>query len=118
MLAPLLFLAIHAAQPYEDASKGSALYAECKAYAALKDHTKKIDTQTASDAAMCAGYIEGYVQAGNIVLNAFCMPEDWDTQMKVQVYLVYMDVHPKLLDMPRNMGLYYSLKQAAPCSAH
>ncbi len=117
MLTPLLLLAMHPALPSSDSLRGSVLYSQCKTYIALIDHTKTIDVRAASDAAMCAGYIEGYVRAGNIVLDGFCIPEDWDTRTKVQAYLVYMDANPKMLEMPRNLGLYYSLKLASPCEA-
>jgi hypothetical protein len=106
MLAPLLALAMQ----ISDASKGSALYSECKAYISYIDKTGPSSNDF--EGALCIGYISGFSDSANG--DHFCASEATMGTI-VRVYIAYMDKNPKLFDAPKAVGLDSAMREAYPC---
>jgi len=99
-----------------DASKGEALYHDCKA--AVKFMDGITDDTTAFGAAVCESYIEGFTDSGILsgaAATAYCFDANTSNAVVVRVYVQYMESHPKLMDLPKFMGLAQALHANYPC---
>jgi hypothetical protein len=106
MLIPLLALAMLA-----PSDTGSILYADCKAFVAVLDD---VANQNHTSAAMCAGYIEGWLDAANG--RGFCA-QNATVGTIARVYIAYMDKNPKMFDEREGTGFISALQETYPCPA-
>jgi Rap1a immunity proteins len=111
MLALLLALAMQATP---DLANGAALYSQCKAYVALVDKTRSIDSDAMLDAGTCLGYISGFTDVVATGSSTVCL-KPVTTATLVRVYIAYMDKNPKLFDESRKVTLALALTDAYPC---
>jgi hypothetical protein len=60
--------------------------------------------------------MEGFIAAMNLTQAKICVTGATKSTV-VRVYLAYMDKHPKLFDVPKQIGLGLALRESYPCRA-
>jgi hypothetical protein len=103
-------------QTTPDPAKGAVLYSECKAYIALVDKTRSIDSDAMLDAGTCLGYISGFTDVVALGSSTVCLKPVTAATL-IRVYIAYMDKNPKLFEEPRNLTVALALTDAYPCPA-
>lgn len=115
MIAPLLALtfALHAPAATD---RASTLYSQCRAYTALVDNARPMNSDAMLDAGTCVGYIDGFTDVVAAGSTTVCLQPTTIATL-ARVYIAYMDAHPKAFDVRRGVSLALALTDAYPCPA-
>jgi len=115
MIVPIFALAMFAqsSDAIPPNQRGSALYHNCKADVRMMDSPTGGENADMEPAEMCLEYMAGFLDAiqidGSVCVNGA------SRGTVVRVYVAYMDNHPKLFDVERDLGLFAALLEAYPC---
>jgi hypothetical protein len=117
MLTPLLLLALTLKVPalIPETQRGTWLYQACQGAQRFLDNP--YDAKTSADQGSnfdnCTAYLAGYLEGPTAET---CPTAESTMGTYVRVYVLFMQKHPKLLDMWRSVGLQEAMRDAYPCS--
>jgi len=112
LIVPLLYFAVFAAQPQSTMQTGTGLFMACQAL--IKSDSQANRGTDDVQVGVCLGYLDGYTAGLAEGSKVVCASQATFGTM-ARVYVAYMEAHPKLLDAPKNIGLFLALQDAYPC---
>jgi hypothetical protein len=110
MLVPLLLLSMQLKPPVT----GSDLYSACQAVVRFTDNQQPSSESEFAKATECLSYVEGFTDGLGYAVKPICIGDATMGTM-VRVYVLYMQNHPKLMDAPKQIGVYAALQASYPC---
>lgn len=115
MVTILLSLILTNPAPDVDFAKGSYLFRNCQATVRLRQGTQFIKDGDLTRSQYCAGYIDGFTDGLSLFEPEVCVGEA-NLATLANVYVAYVENHPKMLGVEKRVSLLTALADAYPCS--
>ena len=90
------------------------MYRNCKVTVKIADNRSGTSDEYTSSA-LCISYIDGFLDGFQMGLADPICYSGASLVTMARVYLAYMDIHPKMFDLPKLVGVSNSLFEAYPC---